>query len=71
MSLYKMKLECLKLEHFKFKLMGNISGLQIFQLKKKTHRGLKKNSSSEISESILGCKNLDTFPLTWQIQSIM
>lgn len=35
MSLFKMKLECLKLEHFRFKLMGNILGLQIFQLKKK------------------------------------
>ena len=38
-----MKLECLKLEHFRFKLMGNILGLQIFQLKKKKPTGdLKK-----------------------------
>lgn len=42
MSLFKMKLECLKLEHFKFKLMGNILGLQIFQLKKKPTGDLKK-----------------------------
>ena len=42
MSLYKMKLGSLKLEHFRFKLMDNILGLQIFQLKKKPTGDLKK-----------------------------
>ena len=39
MSLYKMELKCLKLEHFRFKLIGNISGLQISQLEKKKPTG--------------------------------